>query len=257
MFNIGILLLNTSNAPNSSAFLNPFISEAGPLHECIISQHGLLLFLPSLLCFPLNFVLEPITLRSRLAGHHEVHGGEEVLLGTGDQAVGSQGETVGGLLGAGGSESQSLEETSQAVGNSSAPGGHADNGEDIANGLDVAELTSQRPVPGEGVRAVCQILVVQHLKAGVVDGGNTLRDLAHVGDTITLLDTQSDLTVVEVVVVVVVGHEPLVNTKDTTGLEDTEDLAVDALESRGVDSSLDSVDGIKAVVRERHLLRVS
>jgi hypothetical protein len=120
--------------------------------------------------------------------------------------------------------------------------------------LDVPELTSQRPVPGEGIGTVREILVVEHLKARVVNGSDTLRDLAHVGNTITLLDTQSNLTVAEVVVVVLVSHEPLVHTEDTAGLKNSEDLAVDALESGSVHGSLDSINGIETVVGERHLL---
>ena len=174
-----------------------------------------------------------------------------------NEAVGGDSQAIGGLLGTGGSESQSLEDTSQAVGNSSAPGGHADNGEDIANGLDVAELTSQRPVPWEGVRAVCQILVVQHLKAGSLHGGQSFLDLAHVGNTVAQLDTETDLTVVKVVVVILISHEPLVDTEDATGLQDTEDLAVDTLKSGSVDSGLDGVDGIKGVILETHLHEVA
>jgi hypothetical protein len=60
--------------------------------------------------------------------------------------------------------------------------------------------------------------------------------------------------VVGVVVVVLVRHQPLVDTEDTTGLENAEDLAVNALKRWCVNSGFDGVDGIERVVRERHLL---
>lgn len=198
---------------------------------------------------------KPVALRRRLASHHEVHGGEEVIPTTSDQAVGSESQAVSSLLGSSRSKLECLKKASQTVGNGSSPGGHAHNGEDVTDGLDVAELTSQGPVPGKSIRAHGKILVVEHLETRVLDGVKSLRDLAHVGDTITLLDTQSNLTVAEVIVVVLVGHEPLVHTEDTTGLENSEDLAVDTLKSRGVASSLNGIDGIEAVVREGHLLK--
>jgi hypothetical protein len=171
-----------------------------------------------------------------------------------DQAVCSESQTVSSLLGARRSELEGLKETSQVVGNGSAPGGHADDGENITNGLDVAELARQGPPPGESIRAHCQILVVKHLKARVLNGIDALGDLAHVGDTISLLDTQSNLTVAEVIIIILVGHEPLIDTENTTRLENSEDLTVDAFEGRGVAGSLNGINSIKAVVREGHLL---
>ncbi|KAI6771855.1 hypothetical protein HG531_009480 [Fusarium graminearum] len=166
----------------------------------------------------------------------------------------SKSQAVSSLLGSGRGKLEGLEETSQTVGDGSTPSGHAHNGEEVTDSLDVAELTSQRPVPGKGVGAIRKILVVEHFEARVVDGSDTLRDLAHVGNTITLFDTQSNLTVAEVVVVVLVSHEPLVHTEDTTGLKNTENLAVDALESGSVNGGLNGINGIEAVVGERHLL---
>ena len=58
----------------------------------------------------------------------------------------------------------------------------------------------------------------------------------------------------DVVVIVVVGHEPFIDTKCSTGLEDTEDFAVDAFEGWGVDGCFDGVDCVEGVVWEGHLL---
>lgn len=192
-----------------------------------------------------------------LAGNHEVHGGEEVLAATSNEAVGGQRQAVGRLLGAGGSEAEGLHEAGETVGEGAAPVRHAGDGEDVTDGLDVAHLARQGPVPGVGVGAVGKILVVQHLEAGGLHGVEGLGDLAHVGDAVALLDAEADLAVVQVVVVVLVGHEPLVDAKDAAGLEDAEDLAVDALERGGVDGSLDGVDGVERVVGEAHLHEVA
>ncbi len=180
-----------------------------------------------------------------------------MLLATSDQAVSSQGQAVSRLLGASRRQTHRLEHTSEAVSDKATPLGHANNGKDVARRLDVAQLARQRPVPGRRIRAVSQILVVQHLKARVLDGVESLLDLAHVGNAITLLDSEADLTVVKVVVVVIISHEPLVDTKDTTGLEHTEDFAIDALEGGGMDGGLDGIDSIEAVVGKGHLHKVT
>lgn len=193
-------------------------------------------------------------LLGRLASDHEVHGSEQLVTAASNQAVGSKCQTVGRLFRAGRSQTNGLQETGQVVGNGATPCGHADNGEEVTNGLDVAELARQRPVPRKRVGAVSHILGAHELESSSLHGGDTLRDLAHVGDTVTLLDAETDLTMAEVVVVVLIGHEPLVDTKDTTGLEDAVDLAVDTLKGRGVDGSLDGVDSVESVLLEGHLL---
>ncbi|KAI6775056.1 hypothetical protein HG530_001814 [Fusarium avenaceum] len=162
-----------------------------------------------------------------------------------DQAVCSESQTVSSLLGSCRSELEGLKETSQVVGNGTTPGGHANNSENVTNGLDVAELTRQGPPPGESIGAHCQILVVEHLEARVLDGINTLGDLAHVGDAIALLDTQSNLTVAEVVIVILIGHEPLINTENTSRLKHSEDLAVNTLKV-----TLDKVELVRQALLE-------
>ena len=135
--------------------------------------------------------------------------------------------------------------------------GHADDSEEVEVALHVAKLTGNRPVPGHGVVAGSKILVVEELETDVLHGGETLADGHHVGDTVADLDGETNVTVLDVVVVIVVGHEPLIDTENTTGLEDTVDLTVDTLELGSVDGSLDGVDGIERVVRERHLHEVA
>ena len=57
-----------------------------------------------------------------------------------------------------------------------------------------------------------------------------------------------------VVVIVVVCHEPFVDAEDAAGLEDAEDLGVDAFEGGGVDGGFDCVDCVEGVFGEGHLL---
>lgn len=204
-----------------------------------------------------SFLLHFLKPLLRLAANHQVHRGEELVATTSDKAVGGEGQAVGGLLGASRRNLESLKRTSEVVSSPASPLSHAHNGEDVVDALDVAELARKRPVPREGIRAISKILVVQHLETGRLHGSETLGNLAHVGDTITLLNTEADLAVADVVVVIFLSHQPLVNTEDTTRLEHTEDLAVDALQSGGVASSLNGVDGVERVVGEGHLHEIA
>lgn len=140
------------------------------------------------------------------------------------------------------------------MGDTAADLGHAGDGEEVVDGAHVLEVARERVVPGGGVRALGQVLVQLELEAGGFDGGDALGDGHHVGDAVALLDAEADLAVVLVVVVVLVGHEPLVDAKDAAGLEHAVDLAVDALQRGGVHSGLDGVDAVEGVIREGHLL---
>ena len=57
-----------------------------------------------------------------------------------------------------------------------------------------------------------------------------------------------------VLVVVGIGHEPFVHTKDAAGFEDAVYLGVDTFEGGSVDGGFDGVDGVKGGVWEGHLL---
>jgi hypothetical protein len=185
---------------------------------------------------------------------HQVHGSEELLPATSDQAIGRECQTVSSLLGATRRQTDHLESTNELVDQTTANLSHAEDGRNITNGADVLELARERPVPWVGVVTLGKILVVLHDEASSLHGLERNLDLLHVRDTVANLDSETDLTVVGVIVVVGVGHEPLVDTENTAGLQDAENLAVNALEGRCVDSGLDGVDGIEGVVREGHLL---
>lgn len=154
----------------------------------------------------------------RLLADHEVHGGEEVLLSTFDQTVTSQGQAVGGLLGTLREETDGFAGTDKAVGKATAPPGHASNGKKVPGGTHVLEGARQRVVPGDRVGASSEILVVLEVKSSVLYGFETLGDTDHVGDTVTLLDTETNTTVLSIIVVVLVSHKPLVYSEGTTGL---------------------------------------
>ena len=200
---------------------------------------------------------QPLFFLLGLLADHQVHGGEQVLLRTLDQAVTSQSERVSGLLGSPGEETDGLTGTDETVGETTAPPGHAGNGDEVPKGTHVLEGTGQRVVPRGSVRAGSEILMVLELEAGVLHGLDTLGDADHVGDTVTLLDTETDTAVLGVVVVVIVGHQPLVDTEGAAGLEDAENLRVDTDQLGSVHGGLNGVNGIEAVVGELHLHEVA
>lgn len=193
----------------------------------------------------------------RLFSYHEIHRSEEFALTTGNKAVGSQCQTVGGLLCASGEELEGFHEANETVNEATAPPRHAGNGEEVPGRGHVLERTSKRVVPGDRIRAISQVLVVEELEASALNGSQALGHLDHVGDTVSLLNTKTDCAVLGVLVVVLVGHEPLVDTEDTTRLEHTLDLLVDSDELGGVDGGLDSVDSVEGVVGELHLHKVA
>lgn len=192
-----------------------------------------------------------------LLADHQVHGSEQVLLRTLDETVTGQSERVSGLLGSLGEETDGLTGTDETVGEATAPPGHAGDGDKVPDGTHVLEGAGQRVVPGGSVGAGSEILVVLELETGVLHGLDTLGDADHVGDTVALLDTETDAAVLGVLVVVLVGHQPLVDTEGAAGLENAEDLRVDANQLGSVHSSLDGVDGVEAVVGELHLHEVA
>lgn len=193
-------------------------------------------------------------LRGRLLAHHQVHRREEVQLRARDEAIGGLGERVGGLLGAAGGEADALEDGGGAVGEGAAPPRHADDGEGVEDGLHVLPLAGEGPPPGDGVGALGEVLVVQEVEAGAAHGLEPLGDLHHVGDAVALLDPQPDLPVLQVRVVVVVRHQPLVHPEHPARLQHPEDLAVHPDQLRRVHRRLDGVDGVEGVVGEVHLL---
>lgn len=89
------------------------------------------------------------------------------------------------------------------------------------------------------------------LEPASLNGTESLRDLDHLGDTITDLDTMANLTVVGVRRVVVVGHKPFIYAENSAGLQDFEDLPVNTLEGRCMDSGFDcvAITGLLAYVR--------
>jgi hypothetical protein len=110
------------------------------------------------------------TLVGGLLADHEEHGGEELLLAASDQVVGREREVIRSLLGAGRSQTEDLKNSREAVGKSTTPPRQAGNRERVVDALHVAPVTSQGPVPRHGIGAIRQILGVQQLEAGNLDG---------------------------------------------------------------------------------------
>ena len=131
---------------------------------------------------------------------------------------------------------------------------HPANREDIPYAPHHAKVPSKRIIPRRCIWPVRQILMKLEIEASGFDGAQAFRHADHVGDTIALLDTEADLAVMRVGVVVCVCHKPFVDAEDTAGFKDTVDLGVHAFEGGRVHGGFDGVDGVEAFGRKRHLL---
>ena len=116
------------------------------------------------------------------------------------------------------------------------------------------EVAGERVIPGRSIRTLGQILVEFELETCSFDGGEAFGDLDHVGNSVALLNAKADFAVMCVVVVVVVRHEPFVDTKYAAWFEHAEDLRVDAFKGGGVNSGFDGVDRVERILGEGHLL---
>lgn len=189
-----------------------------------------------------------------LAANHQVHWGEQILLGTLDQHISSKSQVISRLVGSWWRNADLLKTPNKLMHKATSELGHAGDGWEIPERLHILEVSSNRVVPWSNICAFGQILVVDELETSGLNGADALGDGNHIGDTVALLNTDANLAVADVVDVVAVGHQPLVNTKDTTWLKSAVDLAVDALEGLSVDGGLNGVDGIESLVGELHLL---
>lgn len=185
------------------------------------------------------------------------HGGENAQLGTINEVHSSILERNGDLLGISGQDLELLKQTSTLGSEVAAPLGGTENGENITERLHVLPLAGERVVPGDLIANISQILLVLNLETNILERLLGHLTGVHLGDTITNLDTVGNLTVTGVGLVVLVSQHPLVDTKGSTGLENTVDLAVNTLQNRGVDSGLDRVNGIKGLIGKVHLHKVT
>jgi len=117
---------------------------------------------------------------------------------------------------------------------------------------------AQGVVPG--ISGICDGRNVAFLEDDEADGLGGVEacgGLVHLGDGVTLLNTMDDSLLEEIVLVVFVGHAPLIAGVLAAGLKDTEDFAVSHLELWGVNSSLDGEDGVEGGVSNGHLVEVT
>lgn len=81
----------------------------------------------------------------------------------------------------------------------------------VPHGLGLEDVTLERVVPGDGVVAGSEVLLVEDLKADALEGLARVVQRAHLGDAITDLDTVRNLLVLGLGLVPLVGHAPLVH----------------------------------------------
>ena len=88
------------------------------------------------------------------------------------------------------------------------------------------------------------------LEADRLQSLNTNSAGGHIRQTVSLLDLLLDEQVIRVRPVELVSQTPFVTSEDLSGLQDAEDLTIDAFSAGSVASGLDGVDAVEAVVRE-------
>lgn len=201
--------------------------------------------------------------RGRLPPDHEIHGREQPPPAALHERICCLAKTLGCLPGAARRKPQRLHDAEHVVRDDPPPLVHPRYSEQVPEGLRVPEVAGQRPVPRRSVEVGgrsgrtgrgSEVLVVLEVETGILDGCDAVFPVEHAGDAVSLLDSKTNAAVVEVVVIVGIRHQPLVDTEDAAGLEDAEDLGVDALEGGGVAGRLDSVDSVEGVVGEWDIL---
>ncbi len=185
-----------------------------------------------------------------LAADEEHHGGEKLGATTVYESVSSDDQRFADRVCTLGNEAEGLESLDCCLCSSATDLGHSCDGEVIPDGLAIPQATGNGVVPGDLVTTVGKILLVLDLETNRLEGVACVLDGAHLGDTITDLDTVSDALVLGVGRVPLVGHAPFVDTENSSRLEDLLNLAVDALEVGSVAGSLDGVNGIESVLAE-------
>lgn len=93
-----------------------------------------------------------------------------------------------------------------------------------------------------------QILLVLDLESNLFQRVPRVFIVSHLGNPIAQLDAVGDLLVFRVGRVPLVRHDPFVNTESSSGLEDLEDLTVDAFKVGRMDGRFDRVNGVKLVL---------
>ena len=189
-----------------------------------------------------------------LPSNHQIHRREELLLPARHQAVRREPQAIRRLLRPLRRQPDPFQAPDNPMREPPAPLRHPRDRDQIPQAPHHPQVPVQRVVPRFRVLPVGQVLVEFQFETGGFDGGESFGDADHVADAVALLDSQADLAVVRVGVVVGVGHEPFVDAEDAAGLEDAEDLAVDAFEGRGVDGGFDGVDSVEGIRGKGHLL---
>lgn len=197
----------------------------------------------------------PLTLRGRLSSYHQVHGCKQLLLPSLYKPIRRFAQALGRLPRTTGEKADGLKGTHERVRHQSTPPVHAQDSGNIPHRLGVPYIAAKGPVPRGGPVVVSgEVLVELELEAGRLDGLRSFRDLHHLRDAAALLDSDANAPVLEVVVVVLLRHEPLVDAEDAPRLQHLEHLAVHALQGGRVDRGLDGVDGVERVLGKWYVL---
>lgn len=191
-------------------------------------------------------------LSGRLAGDKEEHGRKDTQTRTLEHRIRTSLQNARHLGASWRHQAQGLERLNHVRCGSTPCGRCAKHGQVVPERVRLADRALERIVPLDLVVGCAHVLGVLDREAHVLERLQTVLDGHHLGHAVADLEAAHDPQVLWVSRVVLVGHEPLVAAKDTTGLEDPVSLTVDTLEARSVDGGLDSVAGVEGALIKRH-----
>lgn len=128
----------------------------------------------------------------------------------------------------------------------------AEHGQVVPEGVRLTHRSLERVVPLDLVIGRTHVLGMFNGEAHVLERLQTVLDGHHLGNAVADLETPNDPQMLWVGGVVLVGHDPLIAAKDAAGFEDPVSLAIDTLETRGVDGGLDRVAGVESGLVKGH-----
>jgi hypothetical protein len=193
--------------------------------------------------------------RNRLPRHHHVHRREQALFPARNKRISSSRQLSRRLRRAQRRQSQRLHRPQKNPDTNPPDTAHPQHPEEITQSLRASQIASERRIPRPPIRnrrhfPLSEILLVLDNEASFLHRFQRFFPGDHVRYPIASLDSQADLTMVLVALVVRVRHHPLVNPEDAAWFQHAENLRVNGFKGGSVDGGFDGVGCVEGVRRE-------